>query len=50
VHQRKDVIGKACRVGVVLFDAQVGLVVKQAAGQVSAGMPDWQPGEPGAGF
>ena len=30
VHQAKDVIGKARRVGVVLLDAQVGLVVQQA--------------------
>jgi hypothetical protein len=30
VHQRKDVIGEARRVGVVLLDAQVGLVVQQA--------------------
>src|SRR5260364_415389 len=27
VHQREDVISEACRVGVVLFDTQVGFVV-----------------------
>jgi hypothetical protein len=30
VHQSKDMIGEARRVGVVFFDAQVGLVVQQA--------------------
>lgn len=30
MHQRKDVIGEACRVGVAFLDAQVGLVVQQA--------------------
>ncbi|GHL78416.1 hypothetical protein ECZU34_61640 [Escherichia coli] len=30
VHQGKDVIGEAGRVGVVLLDPQVGLVVQQA--------------------
>ena len=30
MHQGKDVIGEACRVGVVFLDAQVGLVVQQA--------------------
>jgi len=30
VHQRKNVIGEARRVGVVLLDPQVGLVVQQA--------------------
>ena len=30
VHQREDVIGEARRVGVVLFDPQVGFVVQQA--------------------
>ncbi len=30
MHQGKDVIGEAGRVGVVLLDPQVGLVVQQA--------------------
>ncbi len=34
VHQREDVIGEACRVGVVLLDPQVGFVVQQAVEHV----------------
>ena len=34
VHQREDVIGETCRVGVVLLDAQVGFVVQQAVEDV----------------
>ena len=30
VHQREDVVREPCRVGVVLLDTQVGLVVQQA--------------------
>jgi len=30
VHQAKYMIGESCRIGVVLLDAQVGLVVQQA--------------------
>ena len=34
VHQRKNVIGEACRVGVVLLDAQIGFVVQQTVEHV----------------
>ena len=34
VHQGEDVVGEAGRVGVVLLDAQVGLVVEQAVEHV----------------
>ncbi len=34
VHQTKDVIGEACRIGVVLLDAQIGFVVQQAVEHV----------------
>ena len=35
VHQTEDVIGEACRVGVVFFDAQVGLVIQKPIEHVS---------------
>ena len=34
MHEGKDMIGEARRVGVVLLDAQVGLVVQQAVEHV----------------
>ena len=34
MHQTKDVIGEACRIGVVLLDAQIGFVVQQAVEHV----------------
>ena len=34
VHQAEDVIGEACRIGVVFLDPQIGLVVQQAVKHV----------------
>ena len=33
MHERKDMIGEAGRVGVMLFDPQIGFMVKQASAQ-----------------